>query len=1065
MRGVVAWFAGNGVAANLLMAVIVVGGIFALTTSIHQEVFPEFSADVVTVRVPYPGAAPEEVEEGVVVRVEEAIQDLEGIDEIESNALENVGTVYVEARRGADLRKLASDIKTRVDAIDTFPEEAEEPVIEEVLNRRSVLEVAVHGRADERTLKRLGEKVRDDLTAIPGITQVVLKAARPYEISVEVSEEALRRYNLSFAAVADAVRRSSLDLPGGRIRSASGEILLRAEGQAYTGAEFERLPLLTLSDGTRLELGDVATVIDGFADTDQWSRFDDEPAVLVQVFRVGDQGALDVARLVREYIETQQPRMPEGVELTVWQDQTNILRSRLDLLIRNGRTGFALVVMVLALFLKLRLAGWVSLGIPISFLGALAVMPFIGVSINLISLFGFIVVLGIVVDDAIVVGENIYSHYQRGKQNLEAAVDGATEVLTPVTFAVLTSVAAFAPLLAIEGVIGKIMRVIPLIVIPVLLFSLVESLLILPNHLSHLRHERDDRPRSRIGQAWQRLQDRLAALLDFVIRRSYKPTVEWALEWRYLTVTIGLALLLVTFGLVRGGWIRFNYLPEIEADNAAAMLTMPQGTPAAVTSEMVGRLERSALELEERLEAETGEDMILHVLASVGDQPFRSRSSPSAMVGFQPDFSSGHLGEVVLELAPAEERSITSTEIAKAWREGTEAIPDAIELTFTSSLFSPGDAIYVELSGPNIDDLRQFATRLKEELRGYPGVQDIADSYRSGKKEIELRITPEAEAAGLTQADLARQVRQAFYGEEAQRIQRDRDDVKVMVRYPEARRRSLGDLEEMRIRRPDGVEVPFATAAETTLSRGPAEIIRSERRRVISVTADVDLDEGTPNEIIDAMETDVLPRLMADFPDVRYTFEGEQAEQRDSLSGLVRGFGIALMVIYCLLAIPFRSYFQPLIVMSAIPFGLIGAIWGHVVMGQDLAIMSVFGLVALTGVVVNDSLVMVDWINRAYRGGAPLREAIRDAGAARFRPILLTSLTTFAGLTPLLLERSVQAQFLIPMAISLAFGVLFATFIILLLVPSLYAILEDIKRGFQRLLGRAEEPEAVLEGG
>lgn len=1041
MKRIIAWFADNGVATNLLMSLIVVAGVVTLF-GIKQEVFPEFSAETVVVRVPYPGAAPEEVEEGIVIRIEENIQDLDGIEEIRSIAGENLATVLVEAERGADVQRLLNDVKSRVDSIDTFPEEAEKPIIEEPVIRKQVLEVALSGDADEYTLKRLGERLRDDLTALPGVNQVELVSVRPYEISIEVSEEALRRWGLTFDQVAEAIRRASLDLPGGKVSTAGGEILLRSQRQAYVGREFEELPLLSLPDGSRLHVGDVATVVDGFADAERWAVFDGKPAVLVQVFRTGDQSALEVGDAVDRYLIDARARMPEGVELTVWQDRTRILESRLDLLLENGRAGFALVVLVLALFLKLRLAGWVSLGIPISFLGAIALMPTLDVSINMVSLFAFLVVLGIVVDDAIVVGENIYTHYQNGEAGLTAAVEGTAEVITPVVFAVLTSVAAFAPLLAVSGVMGKIMRVIPLIVIPTLLFSLVESLLILPNHLSHLEHDgRPDR-RHPIAKGWRQLQAAFARALRFVIERSYKPTIEWTLEWRYLTLATILTLLLVTLGVVGGGWIKFEFMPSVEADNTAAYLTLPQGTPAEETSRRLAQVENAARQLAGELDEKYGGRPIRHIMTTIGDQPFRTAAGHAAF-DVSADFSAGHKGEVNLELAPAEERQITSTEIASLWRSRTGTIPDAVEMVYSSSLFSSGEAINIEVSGPDVDRLRRFAARLREELATYPGVQDVSDSFRAGKKELELSVTAEAEAAGLSQAELARQVRQAFYGEEAQRIQRGRDEVKVMVRFPEAHRRSLADLENLRLRTPDGGEIPFGTAAAIASSRGPASIQRTDRRRVINVTADVDRIRGNANEVISDLRVHVLPRLLADFPEIRYSLAGEQEEQRESLAGLTQGFLIALIVIYALLAIPFKSYLQPLIVMSAIPFGLIGAILGHLVMGKNLSLLSMFGLVALTGVVVNDSLVMVDFINRAYRGGMPLSAAIRTAGAARFRPILLTSLTTFAGLTPLLLERSMQAQFLIPMAISLAFGVLFATFITLVLVPSLYAILED----------------------
>ena len=1051
MKRVITWFAENGVAANLLMVFIIAIGVMTIGT-IRQEVFPEFSTDVVSVVVPYPGAAPEEVEEGVVIRVEEAVQDLEGIKRITSTANENAGAVLIEIDNGVDINKMLNDVKGRVDGIDTFPEEAEEPQIEEVIARQQTLDVAISGDADERSLKRLGERVRDDLVAIPGITQVVLAAVRPDEISIEVSEEALRRYGLTLDEVANAVRRSSIDLPGGKVETAGGEVLLRTEGQVYRGTEFEQIPIRTSQDGRRLLLGEVAHVVDGFADADRWSRFNGKPAVVVQVFRVGDQAALDIAGKVREYVETMQNQVPEGIELTVWQDNSLILRSRLDTLISNGRTGFILVLLVLALFLKLRLAGWVSLGIPISFLGAFAMMPHFGVSVNLLSLFAFIVVLGIVVDDAIIVGENIYSHFQRGSEGIKAAVDGAYEVGTPVVFAVLTSVAAFAPLLMVSGVFGKLMRVIPVVVICCLAFSLIESLLVLPNHLSHLKHGEQNRS-SRLGQLWQRVQRGFSQGLERVIERGYRPLIQRAIAWRVSTVAIAITLLMLTFSLVTAGWIKFNFFPPIEADNVAAYLTMPQGTPASVTAEAIDEIERVALDLQREYSDDESEP-IRHILTSIGNQPYRS--AQTAGPGAPQDLSATHVGEVTLELAPSEERTISSGDLANIWRERVGPIADAVELAYSASLLSSGAAIDVQLSGRDIESLRTYSERLKSELAQFPGVRDITDTYRAGKQELELQITAEAEAAGLTQIDLARQVRQAFFGEEAQRIQRGRDDVKVMVRFPREDRRALGNLESMRLRTTTGAEIPFATAADVSSSRGPASIRRTDRNQVINVQADVNIEEGNANEIIAALEEEVLPQISADIQGVRASFEGEQQQQRDLLGELGRGFMLALLAIYALLAIPFKSYLQPLIVMSAIPFGIIGAIWGHIFMGMDLAILSMFGIVALTGVVVNDSLVMVDFINRSRRGGMTVTEAIAEAGSRRFRPILLTSLTTFVGLTPLILEKSLQAQFLIPMAVSLAFGVLFATLITLFLVPCLYAILEDLRALFSSDASRRE---------
>lgn len=1062
MRGVIAWFAQHTVAANMLMIGVLIAGTLAIF-GVKKEVFPEFSSDMIQVSVLYPGAAPEEVEEGICVRIEEALQGVEGIKRMRSTATESMGTVIVEVQPGYDTRELLDDVKNRVDAIDTFPEETEKPVIQESIVRYQVINVAVSGDADERTIKALTERVREELLDLPGISQVELANVRPYEISIEVSEQALRRYNLTFDEVVQAVRRSSFDLPGGSVKTQAGEILLRTKGQAYRGRQFEGLVLRTAPDGSRLYLGDVATVVDGFAETDQSARFDGKPAGMVQVFRVGNESALDVSDAVKQYVKEAQVRMPEGITLTTWQDDAKILRSRLDLMIRNGRAGFILVFIGLALFLRLRLAFWVSLGLVFSFFGAFWLMPVFDVSINLLSLFAFIVVLGIVVDDAIVVGENIYTNVERGESGLKAAVNGATEMAVPVVFAVLTTIAAFSPLLAIPGNTGKFMRVVPIIVIATLVFSLIESLLVLPAHLSHL-HPETSQPKRGLRGAWRRFQDNFARWLRVFIQKAYKPSLDLALRWRYSAIAVGIATLVLTLGLVIGGWIKFTFMPQVDADNVVALLTMPQGTPAEVTAEAVRKLEGSAIELRRKLAEETGQDNVVeHILASVGEQPFRKRQAmrPGQNAA---SFSGAHLGEVNMQLLPSEIRGLPSPELARRWRELSGPIPGAVELTFSSSLFSFGKPIDVQLAGANYAALQQAAQELKNELANYPGVYDITDSFREGKQEMKLAIKPEAQSVGLTLLDLARQVRQAFYGEEAQRIQRGREEIKVMVRYPAEERRSLADMENMRVRLPDGTEMPFSVAAEVDPGRGYSSINRTDRKRTVNVLADIDESQANANEIVADVTSLLLPDILANYPSVSYSLEGEQREQRETMSGLISGFGMALLLIFVLLAIPFRSYVQPLLVMSAIPFGLVGAIWGHVIMGKDLTILSMFGIVALAGVVVNSSLVMVDFVNRARRAGLEIHEAIREAGVARFRPILLTSLTTFAGLTPLLLERSVQAQFLIPMAISLGFGVVFSTFITLVLVPVGYYILEDVIKAGYKLIGKPmPEDDRLLE--
>ena len=1047
MKGAIEWFARNGVAANLMMVFIMMSGIIAVTT-VREELMPEIELDRISIQVPYLGAAPEEVEEAVTIRIEEAIQGLDGIKQIQSTAAEGMGTVIVELELGADARKVVDEVKSSVDAITTFPVETEKPIIRELTSRMQVADIAIFGDVDLFTLKATAERVRDELTAIPGITQVEIVSAPPYEISIEVSEVALRRHGLTFDQIADAVRRSSLDMPGGSVRTEGGEILLRTLGQAYRGEEYENLVVWTRADGSRLRVGDVATVVDGFAETDQFARFDRTPTMMVSVFRTGDQSAIELGEMTHAYIDEAQTRLPDGLSLTIWQDSAEALSGQLALMLRTGATGFVLVFIALALFLDLRLALWVSLGIPISFLGAIALMPSLDVSINVMSLFAFVTVLGIVVDDAIIVGENIFRHQEEHGEGLRGSIEGAQEIAKPVIFAVLTTVAAFTPLLFVPGMMGKIFRVIPLIVIPCLLFSLIESLGILPAHLSHLKKQGTP-------GVWRRFQGLFANGLKLFIRRVYQPTLEFGLRWRYLTAAVGIATLILTGGMVLGGWTSFHFFPSMEVDVMAASITLPQGTPVSVTSAAVEKLEVGAARLRARLLEETGQDYFRHVAASVGDQPMASRGGGG---GFGPNASlaATHVGEVTVELAPSETRVYTSEQLGLMWRELTGPIPEAVDVDFAMSMMTPGDDIDVQLAGPNTDDLRAAADDVKRRLAEYAGVFGISDSFRAGKEEIQLSIRPAAQTLGLTLQDLGRQVRQAFYGEEAQRIQRGRDDVRVMVRYPRDDRRSLGDLENMRVRTPNGGEVPFSQVAVVESGRGFASIRRVDRNRAVNVTASVDAAVTSAGQVVSDLEARILPEVLASYPGVFYSFEGAQAEQVDAVAGLQLGFILALLMIFALLAVPLRSYVQPLIIMSAIPFGLVGAVWGHFIMGLDVTMMSMFGLVALSGVVVNDSLIMVDFINRKRRLHLDIATAVREAGVNRFRPILLTSLTTFVGLVPLMTSKSFDAAFMVPMAVSLAFGVLFATFITLMLVPTAYLILDDFQRTMRTLFGRPE---------
>ncbi len=1059
MNNIIEWFARNRVAANLLAAFIILAGLLAIP-NIKQEVFPEFDSNWVLIEVPYPGAAPEETEEGICARVEQAVQGLQGVKQMVSTAAEGAGVVAIELLPRTDGQKFLDEAKARVDAIDTFPEEADKPVISEIIIRKQVINVAVSGEVGEKALKRAGERVRDELLAQSGITQVELVNVRPYEISIELREEELRRFNLTFDEVAAAVRSSSLNLPAGTLKTTGGDILLRANAQAYGQIDFESLPLRTHPDGGRLTLGQVARVKDGFAEVDSHARFDGKPSALVRVFRVGDQSALDISRLVKQYVDTAQPHMPAGITLETWQDDSSYLRSRLDLLLRNGRAGLVLVFFILALFLRFRLAMWVTFGIPVSFLGTLWLMPAMDASISLITLFAFIVVLGIVVDDAIVLGENIYTHQEKYGPGIKSTISGALEVGRPVIFGVLTTVAAFYPLLAIEGNTGKILRYIPIIVMPTLLFSLVECLFILPAHLRNL----PDVKKEKNPGPWARFQSVFAGGVERFILKIYQPFLETCLRWRYLTLSVGVSALCLTLAGYAGGHFKFIFLPPVEGDNVAAWVSFARGTPVEATEQAVRQLEDAAKQLQLEIAASSNDDTnaILHSLSSIGQQPFRMEAE-MAGGNYEASHFGSHKGEVHLEVSPSEERGITSQEMADRWRELAGDFSGATEVGFSASIFSAGKPVNIRLSGPNLATLKAATEQLKARLRSYPGVQDVTDTFRVGKRELKIRLKPEAELLGLRQADLAHQVRQAFYGEEAQRLQRNRDDVKVMVRYPPDRRRSLHDLSDLRVHTRDGFEVPFSEVAATEEGRGYASIRRVDGRRSVNITADVDITQMEPNKLITSLEANDLPELAAEFPGLQHSFQGARQEQELTLNSMYRAFLVAMVMIYALLAIPFGSYIQPFIVMMAIPFGLIGAVLGHLIMGMELTVLSMFGVVALTGVVVNDSLVMVDFVNRNRPKHKEIIDAVRVSGVARFRAIMLTSLTTFAGLTPLVFfEKSVQAQFLIPMAVSIGFGVMFATLVTLVLVPSLYMILEDFRASWQWLYGApATEPEKV----
>lgn len=1069
MKSLGKWSIRNGVTVNLIMIFIIVAGLFTVA-KMRRELFPQFALDMIHVGVVYPGSSPEEVEEGICIKIEEEIEGIEGISRIRSTAREGFGEVVAELEPGTDAQKVLDEIKAEVDRIDTFPEEAEEPFVTEIVHQDPTISVAVYGDVSEKLLRKIAEDIRDDLLqAKPdsgtdsgglrgflnsvvkllafkrpdSITQIDLVGVRDYEIAVEMSEEDLRRYGISFDQVVNAVRSGSIDLPGGTIKTKQGEFLIRSKGQLYTGEEFARLPLITLDDGTVVQLGQVAKVIDGFKDTDIKTRFNGKPAAIVQVLRTADQDIIGLTEIVKDYVSRQKHILPEGISLAIWGDLSVMVQGRIDLLLRNGLQGIILVFIALAIFLNFRLAFWVAVGIPISFMGAFLVLDFSGQSINMISLFAFIMTLGILVDDAIILGENAYTHYGRGKSPSTAVVDSFKEVGGPVVMAVTTTIVAFLPLMFMAGIMGKFIAVMPMAVITILIVSLFEALVILPSHLNKAL-TRSEKKSGKFHSGHERLREKVERGLNTVIERIYTPAIKYVVKNRYFTFSIGIAVLIISLGVVAGGYVAFVFFPKAESDWIMADVSYPLGTPFKSTEKTMEHLENKAFELNEFFHEFSKENgaLVKNSFSLVGILPRRD---------WKPEEIGGHVGEIWIELASSEKRKNISTYmILNQWRNHVGEIPGVESIVFSTLEGGPaGNPIEIQLSGQDFNQLQQAANELKAEIGTYPGTFDISDNFKPGKQEKKIRIKEGSRSLGITMRDVARQIRQAFYGEEALRIQRGRDDIKVMVRYADRDRQSLSSVEEMRIRTHDGREIPIEEVVDVYHGRAYSIVNRVDRKRTITVISDIDEATANASNIVADLKANFLPKLLKRYPGITYDLEGQEKRTRESLDSLKRGFLLAMMAIFLLLASQFRSYIQPIIIMIAIPFGLIGAILGHLVLGMQFTIISVFGIVALSGIVVNDSLILIDFINRAVRSGVEINAAVVESGKARFRPVLLTSVTTVAGLFPLLLERSFQAQFLIPMAVSISFGLIAATLLTLLYVPALYLIVGDITSLFK----------------
>ncbi len=1019
-----------------MVFLLVVGGVCAWT--MHREIFPEFSLDRVEVSVEYKGASVEEIEESICSRIEDRITGIEGIKEITAIAIEGRGSVIAELEKDADVDRALNDIKNAVDQIDTFPEESERPRTIEILGKFPVIKVAVYGDVSEKVLTALAEQVKDDLLAEPNISQVELFGNREYEVAIEIPERTLREYGLTLTQIADLIKRNALDLPAGTLRAETGQILIRTKGLRYRAKEFEDLVVVSRIDGTSIPLSRIAEITDTFEEVDIQARMDGKPAVLVSVDKTSSQDAIEIADAVKEYVEEKRKTLPDTVGLAVWDDDSIFIKSRLDLMVRNGRSGLILVLVILALFLRLRLAFWVAMGIPISIVGSFFFLSMYDYTLNMISMYAFIVVLGIVVDDAIVVGENVYTKMNEGMDPVTAAIEGTVEIGYPVVNAVATTIVAFAPMLFVSGTMGKFMQVFPVAIIAVLLVSLAEVFVILPAHLAHMKRRENTSRRWSPFVVAERVRSRIQRGLDSFVENRFIPFMRLTIRHRYVVTAIIVALLIASAGLVAGGRIGFVFFPKVDSDRISAKLILPEGTSFRTTQRFVAVIEDAALKMAEKHRLEDGRSVIQHMFAVVGQQVTR---------GSQSREQGSHVADVIIELVGSEERDVRSSVLASDWRKFTGEIPGAVSLVFSSSHGGPrpgGKPIEVVLIGNEMDELLSASALLKARLAKFAGVEDIEDTYRPGKKELRVSLKEGARQLGITLLDVARQIRANFWGEEALKVQRGNNEVTVRVRYPEAERSTPGDLENVRIRTENNKEIPFRQVAEVEEYRGPSSIHRKYGRRTITVSADVDEDRANAREILMKLSQTFFPALKRDHQGLDISLEGQEKERKESMWSLFQGIAVALFAIYVLLVNMFRNYSHPFIILTAVPFSFIGIVAGHMVFGIDLTILSMFGVLALTGIVVNDSLLLIEATNRQTDRGVPIEEALVYGARNRFRQILLTTLSTCAGLTPILLETSFQAQFLKPMSITVAFGLAAATALILILVPALTVIRADI---------------------
>jgi multidrug efflux pump subunit AcrB len=1032
--GIIEYMARKSIAANLLMIILLGGGIWTMF-NIQKEVFPQYALDIVEVSVVYPGAAPAEVEQGILRPVEEAIRGVQGIKEITSTAEEGSGNISIELVSGAERMKTFQDIDQAVNRINTFPDDIEEPEVRLQSNQREVIELGLYGDADIWTLRKLAEQLRDQLLSTEGITQVELGNVPDYVTHIEIPRQKLLEYDLTLGQVADIVAQSSIDVPAGAVETTGGEILLRMQERKQWADEFAQIEVISSANGGTVTLGELAEIRDGFEEVGLPSQFNRQTSVEIQVYRIGDQSPLEIEEKVLRVFEEAKAGFPPGVDYRIDGNTAQDYRERLSLLTENGLLAIIIVLVILALFLEYRLAFWVMMGMTISFVGAILFLPLIGLSINMISMFGFLVVLGIVVDDAIVVGENVYEYRQQGMSTIDAAIAGAKDISKPVTFSILTNIIAFVPLLFIPGVTGKYWWPLPAVVIVVLAVSLFEALFILPAHLGHSAKRNPFQITKKV-ESWQQA---FARKFQHFVDTYYRSFLESCLRNRYITISTAVALLVVIGGYGYSDHMGLVLMPEQPADEIEAGISLPVGTTNA----------QAALVAED--------------VTNASYQMFQEHNLFEQAEGIKTNVRGQSFIDVEIVMKPPAERTMSTQEVIELWRDNIGDIPGVDQITFEAEAGPGGyqQDISVDLSHSDIEVLEAASQAFLQRVEMFDATRDVSDNYNRGKKQFDFKLLPEGRKLGLTSAEVGEQVRNAFYGALAKRQLRGTNEVEVLVKLPLEERRDIYNLEDFVIQTEDGTEVPLMDVVEIEKGEAFTSINRRDGRRVVTVGMDAE-PANAVTRVLESIQSETLPQLRQDFPGITWSFEGSQAEMRESTQALRGGFALALMIIYALLAVAFNSYAQPLIVMGAIPFGIVGAVIGHILLGYDLSLVSLMGVIALSGVVLNDSLIMIDYANKKRKDQSAF-DAIHEAGLRRFRPILLTTLTTFGGLTPIILETSIQATQLIPMAISLGFGIVFATAIILVLVPCLYMILEDVIHVFKEEFFAAGEPQIAGE--